>query len=88
MLDGVNLADVTGWAAFAGLCGLIVVGVLKGWIVPGPTARMWFEAWQTDRHTVELLSEQTKALAQGQTVITKLVEDLKHAGERANGDRS
>lgn len=93
MIDGISFAQIVsgpaaGWVALVTLLTTMVIGLWRGWVVPGPTARMWFEAWQTDRHTVDELATQVKDIAQGQLVITKILNDFNTvAGERASEER-
>lgn len=88
MIDGMNVADLTGW----GVALVVLVGVVwlvaKGTLVPGSTARMWFEAWQTDRHTVEKLADQGEKIVKGQETITHYIGEIKAAGEHAKKERS
>lgn len=89
MIDGINLVDVSGWTVAAGVCVLVVVGFVRGWLVSGSSARMWFEAWQTDRHTVEKLADQMESLTVGQQVITKFIGDFgDQARAHADQERS
>lgn len=87
MIDGINIGELTGW----GVAGIVLVAgvwlIFKGVLVPGSTARMWFEAWQTDRHTVEKLADQVDSLTKGQQTITTFIGEIKAAGDRAERRR-
>lgn len=88
MFEGIDLSNVTGWSFALSLCVLLVLAFFKGWIVPASQARMWFEAWQTDRHTVEKLASQIEDLATGQESVTSFIYSIKAVSERVEEDRS
>lgn len=86
-MDLINWADL-GWAGLAlSLLIFNVVSIARGWMVPGPTARMWFEAWQTDRHTVERLSDGMEKLTEGQKTIATFIGEIKASGAHAVRDK-
>lgn len=88
MIDGINLTDVSGWTVAAGSWLFVVVALIKGWIVPGNLARMWFEAWQTDRHTVDRLAEDVGKLTKSQEAATAFIASIQAVGERMKEDQS
>lgn len=88
MFEGIDLSNVSGWTVAGALCILFVLAFFKGWIVPASQARMWFEAWQTDRHTVEKLASQIEDLATGQESVTSFIYSIKAVSDRVGEDRS
>src|SRR5690606_41658685 len=77
-----------GWTVAGALGILFVLAFVKGWLVPASQARMWFEAWQTDRHTVEKLASQIEDLATGQESVTSFIYSIKAVSDRVGEDRS
>src|SRR5690606_3204175 len=88
MFEGIDLSNVTGWTVAGALCILFVLAFFKGWIVPASQARVWVEAWQTDRHTVEKLASQIEDLATGQESVTSFICSIKAVSGRVGDDRS
>lgn len=86
MIEGVNVSDLAGPLGIIAVLVGVVWLIAKGVLVPGSTARMWFEAWQTDRHTVEKLADQTRELTEGQKTITTFIGEIKAAGARVERD--
>lgn len=86
MLENVDFTNVGGWTATSILIIGIVTSLIKGWLIPSNLARMWFEAWQTDRHTVETLLKHTESLTKGQETIVSFISSIKEASEKRGSE--
>lgn len=70
-LDPQILADAGGWAAFVALVGVIGLGVIKGWWVPGFVYRR--ETGRADKAT-DLLETLTPLLSETVRLLKKRLE--------------
>lgn len=74
-----NYVDLGGWA-FSGLVMCTVwIMILRGDVVPGSTARLWKESWETEREAGKHRDDQITKLIEGQRTTNKLISALQDA---------
>jgi len=79
MLEGIpiGIATVGPWGLVVLLCSLVVLGFVRGDIVPRKTAQMFYDAWQTEKAANDAGREQQRVTLELAQTTVQLLEGIK-----------